>query len=194
MIRAHGDVLRRSGEFSLWKGELFATGADSKWEVGAVTVNCDQWHESDNEVCLTYGITQIPTGHGNFGEYRHRIGAKRTVKSIQRRCKLCAARTKIVKNSRQISRAIGNNLAPSVVVRALAAENLHRRAVIDFAKKRYNVCNEMERSMEKTILARQIRRRFMWQRCVAQVEPLLQAEKKRHPLEKWMPCSTHRNS
>lgn len=105
MIRVHGDVLRRSGEFSLWKGELFATGADSKREVGAVIVNCDQWHKSDNGVCLTYGIMQIPTGHGNFGEYRHRIGAERTVKCIQRRCKLCAARTSRLRRVRDKSHA-----------------------------------------------------------------------------------------
>lgn len=62
------------------EGELFTTGADLKQEVGAFIANCDQWFETDNGETDVERITQIPTGHGNFGEYLYRIGAERTAK------------------------------------------------------------------------------------------------------------------
>ena len=174
-LKLNGDVqweeivnlrkVARNRALRKWKAELEGSGAGRKRMIGAVLANWDQWQGCARRPGLTYRVTQVLTGHGCFGEFLRRIGAEHSaecfecgaeVDSAQHTVEACPA---FAEQRSELRRAIGDDLSPAVLIRALITAGRQQKAVITFCEEVMTDKEAKERSRKRIDPARRERRR-----------------------------------
>ena len=142
-----------------WKQELEQTGAMRKRVIAAVLPSWERWAEA-GPALLTFRVTQVLTGHGCFGEYLKRIGAELTAD-----CHHCSAGPDSAQHTLEecvafeeqrcaLVTAIGPDLTPPAIVKALLAGGEKCAAATSFCEEVMSCKEAAERERERTASGR----------------------------------------
>ena len=127
--------------------------------IAAVLPSWERWAEA-GPALLTFRVTQVLTGHGCFGEYLKRIGAELTAN-----CHHCSARPDSAQHTLEecaafeeqrctLVTAIGPDLTPPAIVKALLASGNKCAAVTSFCEEVMSCKEAAERERERTASGR----------------------------------------